>query len=725
MQQGDLAAATAVASREGSRVCSEASIGSGLIEAYAGSRERFALAALLPEFKIDRNTLRSGDELLSGIIALSHSRHWTRARRRAATLGAPCLLLGGGLLRAPSAWDGGAQMLTATAHEMIGPNSPADFLDAGRLLLTRGWESSKLLVRATGARREIVSQRLGGAWWNTAADPGLPRLDGLVLIIAGERGGFANRPPSPGVLGAMLTAALAEHSPRQIVILAASTTDQRRRLSSLLMGAAAHGCTVLTRAVDPWEAIGRAAYVYAAGGETGFLALLAGATIRCFADSFYSGWGVTADEPGVPQKPFRRTVDEVFAGACLLATRYLDPYHVKAASFEDTLKLVGEWRTIEAANRRIAACVGMSFWKRRQVADFLRSSSGAPVFRRTIRAALAATCTQPGSAVAVWASRTPAGLAEAARAHGTPLIRVEDGFVRSVGLGSDFMPAASLILDSRGMHFDPSIRSDLEQLLIATEFDEALLERARALAAQLVARGITKYNLRTAAPSIEWPAGKRRILVPGQVEDDLSVRLGGEGIAGNLDLLARVREANPEAFILYKPHPDVEAGHRKGRVPDEIACGLADRLIRDVSTAALLAEIDELHTLTSLAGFEALLRRRRVVVYGRPFYAGWGLTTDLANVERGRQLSIEQLVAGALILYPRYLDPVTRLPCGPELVIERLDDPRLWRPGLLVSARRLQGLLARQFSQLAGWTAGLAARPLQPPRRNDPSTAQF
>jgi capsular polysaccharide export protein len=325
----------------------------------------------------------------------------------------------------------------------------------------------------------------------------------------------------------------------------------------------------------------------------------------------------------------------------------------------------------------------------------------------------------------VWASRTPAGLAEAARAHGTPLIRVEDGFVRSVGLGSDFMPAASLILDSRGMHFDPSIRSDLEQLLIATEFDEALLERARALAAQLVARGITKYNLRTAAPSIEWPAGKRRILVPGQVEDDLSVRLGGEGIAGNLDLLARVREANPEAFILYKPHPDVEAGHRKGRIPDEIACRLADRLIRDVSTAALLAEIDELHTLTSLAGFEALLRRRRVVVYGRPFYAGWGLTTDLAKVERGRQLSIEQLVAGALILYPRYLDPVTRLPCGPELVIERLDDPRLWRPGLFVSARRLQGLLARQFSQLVGWTAGLAARPLQPPRRNDPSTAQF
>ncbi|HJZ17667.1 MAG TPA: hypothetical protein VJ251_19865, partial [Stellaceae bacterium] len=98
------------------------------------------------------------------------------------------------------------------------------------------------------------------------------------------------------------------------------------------------------------------------------------------------------------------------------------------------------------------------------------------------------------------------------------------------------------------------------------------------------------------------------------------------------------------------------------------------------------------------AGFEALLRGRRVVVYGRPFYAGWGLTSDLTGIDRGRRLTLEELVAGALILYPRYLDPVTRLPCKPELVIERLASPELWRPGLLVAARRLQGLLVRRWS---------------------------
>ena len=176
---------------------------------------------------------------------------------------------------------------------------------------------------------------------------------------------------------------------------------------------------------------------------------------------------------------------------------------------------------------------------------------------------------------------------------------------------------------------------------------------------------------------------------------------GGGDIRGNSDLLARVRAANPNAFILCKPHPGVEAGHRKGAVPDALAKEFADIIVGGGSPAALLAEIGELHTLTSLTGFEALLRRRRVVVYGRPFYAGWGLTTDIGAVDRGRRLILEELVAGALILYPRYLDSVIRLPCSPELVMERVDHPELWRPGLLVAARRLQGIMARRWNALA------------------------
>ncbi|HEX3883561.1 MAG TPA: beta-3-deoxy-D-manno-oct-2-ulosonic acid transferase [Stellaceae bacterium] len=431
-----------------------------------------------------------------------------------------------------------------------------------------------------------------------------------------------------------------------------------------------------------------------------FVALLAGEQVRCEISTFYSGWGVTDDGPAVPRQPFARTVDEIFAGACLIASRYTDPFRGGPASFEDTLALVAEWRRLERANREIAVCVGMSFWKRRRIAEFLRSGEGVPVFRRTAAAAIAAA---KGRAVACWTSRMPPGLEHA------NLIRVEDGFVRSVGLGSDFLPPASLVLDRRGMYFDPRTKSDLETLLCETSFDPPLRARARSLAEQLVHRGVTKYNLAAvSAPAIDWPAGRRRVLVPGQVEDDLSVVLGGGDIRDNLALLARARAAAPDAFIVYKPHPDVLAGHRKGMVAEADALRFADRIVTNAATASLLGEIDELHTLTSLAGFEALLRGRRVVVYGRPWYAGWGLTDDSVVIERGRQLTLEELVAGALIVYPRYLDPVTRLPCGPETIIERLDHPELWRAGLLVRARRLQGAAARRIAERFARSPALA-----------------
>jgi capsular polysaccharide export protein len=717
MRQGDLVSATMFEPRAGGPALSDGQAGSHLLR--IGEERAAALAALLPDFGIERRL----PERPSGIVAWSDSRYLGRARARAAKLGVPLILLGCGLLRSPPGPRTARPVLSATAYGITGPNSPADILDPGRVLATCGWETPDLLARAAGVRRDFVSRRLGGPWWDSAAHPGLPRSDRIALVIADEGKGFgAHRSPSPALLRDMLDAASARYPPQRIWLLAPNQGARRGHLSGIFGDAASKGCTVLTRPVDRWEAIERADCVYTAGGETGFLAVLAGAGVRCFADSFYAGWGVTTDQASVPQKLFHRTIDEVFAGACLVATRCLDPFRNKPAAFEDILEIIGEWHRIEAANRAIAVCLGMSFWKRRQITDFLRSSAGRPAFRRSTRAALAKAQARSGGAIAVWASRAPAGLAEAAHRCRVPLIRVEDGFVRSVGLGSDFMPAASLVLDTRGMHFDPSVRSDLERILCESEFDARLIERARGLIAQLVARSVTKYNLGRLVLSIEWPAGRRRILVPGQVEDDLSVRLGGEGVSGNFDLLGRVRAANPDAFILYKPHPDVEAGHRKGSIPDELARTFADLIVRDVSTAALLAAIDEVHTLTSLAGFEALLRRRRVIVYGRPFYAGWGLTTDLAAIDRGRRLALEELVAGALILYPRYLDPVTRLPCGPEIVIERLEDPELWRPGPLVVARRLQGIVARRWSELLWRADKLPAEPHPPAGRDGTGT---
>jgi capsular polysaccharide export protein len=129
----------------------------------------------------------------------------------------------------------------------------------------------------------------------------------------------------------------------------------------------------------------------------------------------------------------------------------------------------------------------------------------------------------------------------------------------------------------------------------------------------------------------------------------------------NLDLLRAARERHPEALIVYKPHPDVEAGFRRGRIPLKLAQMYADRIAANTGIIDLIQACDRLETITSLAGFEALLRGKPVTTHGQPFYAGWGLTEDLCPVPRRRGTrSLDELVAAALILYPRYLDPCQR-----------------------------------------------------------------
>ncbi len=211
----------------------------------------------------------------------------------------------------------------------------------------------------------------------------------------------------------------------------------------------------------------------------------------------------------------------------------------------------------------------------------------------------------------------------------------------------------------------------------------------------------------------QLPAGRRVVLVPGQVADDLSVRLGGGAIQSNLALLQAVRGAAPDAHILYKPHPDVDAGHRQGAIPDAQVLEIADGIVRGVPMAALISAVQEVHTLTSLTGFEALLRGRTVTCWGQPFYSGWGLTRDMAPMlRRTRQLTLPELAAGVLLLYPRYLDPVTGMPCPAEVLLDRLSDPALWRAGPLVRVRRAQGRVARWMSRIAA--AGTAAGRTKP-----------
>ena len=304
-----------------------------------------------------------------------------------------------------------------------------------------------------------------------------------------------------------------------------------------------------------------------------------------------------------------------------------------------------------------------------------------------------------GVEVAVWASG-PHGAArcEAAWLQRVRLLQVEDGFLRSVGLGADLVRPLSWVFDRRGIHYDPTRPSDLEHLLEHEAFDAALLQRAARLRERLVALRLGKYNLGGRA----WQpraaaAGRRIVLVPGQVETDAAFVCQPGPVRSNLQLLQAVRAIEPHAWVLYKPHPDVAAGLRQAGAREHEASNWCDEVLTEIDTPRLLETVDAVHVLSTLTGFEALLRGREVVCHGLPFYAGWGLTVDRQVCpRRTRHLSLDALVAGALVRYPHYVGARTGRRCEVEQVVEELAElsragqgaPAPWRRWIRPFMRR-------------------------------------
>jgi capsular polysaccharide export protein len=377
----------------------------------------------------------------------------------------------------------------------------------------------------------------------------------------------------------------------------------------------------------------------------------------------------------------------------ILAPQWFDPCRDRPASFEEALnQLEAEVRAFRE-DRHGHVAHGMRMWKRGR----LQAVFGGEKPLEFQEDAAKAVARAKGRGLLVWAGKDRPELA----APDVTLRRVEDGFLRSRGLGAALIPPLSLVTDDLGIYYDPTRESRLEHLIRAP-VPAGGKPRAEALQKALIAARVTKYNLPGTMPDL--PEG-RRILVPGQVEDDASIRLGAGLIRTNLALLQAARSANPKAVLIYKPHPDVEAGLRPGALGDADLAGLADVTARDADPVALIEACDEVWTMTSLLGFEALLRGKPVTCLGAPFYAGWGLTRDLGPVpERRRQApdghplprpDLAHLIHAALIGYPRYYDPVSRRACPPEVAVERLAKGDLPRPGLgLRLLAKLQGRFA-------------------------------
>ena len=525
------------------------------------------------------------------------------------------------------------------------------------LLADHPLNEAALLARARDARAFMARHHLSKF---AATDPSLDLPEpGYVLVIDQTEGDASVRASgaTADTFARMLSTAQTENPGKRIIIKTHPETRSGHRKGYFRDG--------LADPVSPTRLFAGASAVYTVSSGLGLEAIFHGHRPRVFGTPVYAGWGLTDDRAPVPRRGRALTVDQLFAACMILAPTWYDPVGDRLCEIEDVLRMLAAGARAWREDRHGWSALGMSRWKHPHLKRFLGDVTFTP---------------KPGRRRMAWASKAGEGD-----------VRLEDGFLRSRGLGAALTPPLSYTLDDLGIYYDPSRESRLERL-IAQQLAPDECARARALIDTLVAARLTKYTTGAAPPAL--PAG-HRILVPGQVEDDAGLLSAAGEVRTNATLLKRARQENPDAVLIYKPHPDVEGGFR----PGHIAAAEADVMATNTDPHTLLAQVDAVWTMTSLLGFEALLRDIPVTTLGAPFYAGWGLTTDLGPVpaRRTARPSVEALAHAALIAYPRYSDPVTGLALSPEAAVTRLSLGPVARP---------EGTLAR----LQAWRARLKRR---------------
>lgn len=275
----------------------------------------------------------------------------------------------------------------------------------------------------------------------------------------------------------------------------------------------------------------------------------------------------------------------------------------------------------------------------------------------------------------VWGMKEPYDLIPFAEQWEIPIWRVEDGFVRSIGLGSDKCLPYSLCIDKTGIYFNSKTPSDLELLILSNKdfIKKSDINKAKTLIERIKSSGISKYNNGRLAYELSSYSNRSKIIVIGQVEDDQSIIFGTKTPLTNVDMIKTAIEENPDADIYFKPHPDYIKSSRK-IISDYSEFDDVYMIPSEVPLNSIFSQVDQVYTISSLGGFEALLHGKKVTVLGCPFYSGWGLTDDRYTVERRNvSVDIETLFAAAYMIYPRYLNPQTGQRMSLESVLDEFD----------------------------------------------------
>lgn len=253
-----------------------------------------------------------------------------------------------------------------------------------------------------------------------------------------------------------------------------------------------------------------------------------------------------------------------------------------------------------------------------------------------------------------------------AKKHQTSFVLLEDGFIRSIGLGVEGSPSFSIVEDDIGIYYDATAPSKLEHILNTYDFvsDTKLMEDAANAMALMRKHNISKYNN---APLVDESflsrygmrdRSEKRILIIAQTAGDASLEYGMARQFSTTDMIESALEENPDAKLYLKVHPDVLSGKKGSDIDIAYAKKHCILIEENINPISLLKYFSKVYTKTSGMGFEALIVGCECVCFGVPYYAGWGVTTDKITCPRRTRLrSVEEIFAATYILYSRYYNP--------------------------------------------------------------------
>ena len=289
------------------------------------------------------------------------------------------------------------------------------------------------LARARAVQRLWCSQRLSKL--NPARES--PAPEQRFVLVVDQSAGDLSIPlglAGPESFQQMLQAALAEHPDCTVVVKVHPDVIRGQARGHFRPEALRHRRIRLCS--DGWHPaalLERAEAVYVVTSQMGFEALLWGRPVHCFGMPFYAGWGLTQDRLVPPERRTARPGLEALVHAALIAgSRCLDPHSLQPAPIEDLMRAIGLQRRLQSQPAARLEAFGFTPWKQRNLRRFL---AGSTLRFRWPRG-------RPGrraEAVAVWGRRARPWLLAAVKARGLPLLQVEDGFLRSVGLGAELI----------------------------------------------------------------------------------------------------------------------------------------------------------------------------------------------------------------------------------------------------------------------------------------------